>query len=282
MKISRKIVVDYAQIVVGTAITAIGVNGFYDPSHIADGGVTGIGIILQYVIHVPIWLTLAVVNLPLLWLSHRLWGGRVGLRTVVGTLMLSLWVGVLHVRPLTHNILLATIYGGILSGVGLGLVFRARGTTGGTDVVARFASHIFPISMGQAMMVIDFFVIAGFGVVFDASKAMYSLIALFISSKAIDLIQEGTDFARAFTIVTSYPDEVSEKILKQVGRGVTIIGGHGAYTGESRQVLYVVVLRSEVSKVQSLIYEVDQSAFVSVANVHEVVGEGFRSPPLEE
>lgn len=282
MALSRRQILDYGQIMVGTAITATGINGFYVPNHIADGGVSGVGIILQYLLHVPIWLTLAVVNLPLLWLSHRLWGGRVGLRTVVGTLMLSVWVGVLRVSPLSHNVLLAAIYGGILSGVGLGLVFRARGTTGGTDVVARFASHILPVSMGQAMMVIDFFVIAGFGVTFNATKAMYSLIALFISARAIDLVQEGTAFARAFTIVSAKPDEVGQRILNEIGRGVTRIGGHGVYTGESRPLLYVVVLRSELTRVKSLIYEVDPTAFVSVANVHEVVGEGFRKPPLEE
>lgn len=282
MALSRRQFFDYAQIVVGTAITATGINAFYLPNHIADGGVSGIGIILQYLVHVPVWLTLAVVNLPLLWLSHRLWGGRVGLRTIVGTLMLSVWVGVLHLRPFSHNVLLAAIYGGILSGVGLGLVFRARGTTGGTDVVARFASHALPVSMGQAMMVIDFFVIAGFGITFNPTKAMYSLIALFISARAIDLVQEGTAFARAFTIVTGRPDEVGQRILTEIGRGVTRIDGQGAYTGEARILLYVVVLRSELTRVKTLIYEVDPTAFVSVANVHEVVGEGFRRPPLEE
>lgn len=282
MKITRKVVLDYLQIALGTAITATAINGFYSPNHIADGGVSGIGIILLYVLHVPIWLTLAVVNLPLLWLSHRLWGGRVGLRTMVGTIMLSVWVGVLHYHALTHNLLLATIYGGILSGVGLGLVFRARGTTGGSDVVARFASHIFPVSMGQAMMAIDFFVIAAFGFTFDATQAMYSLIALFISSRAIDLVQEGTAFARAFTIVTAHPDRVGSRIMTEIGRGVTRIGGQGGYTGESRPLLYVVVIRSEVTRLKELIYEIDPEAFVVVANVHEVVGEGFRRPPLEE
>ena len=282
MIIRRRVILEYTQITLGTAVTAIGINGFYAPNHIADGGVSGLGIILQYLFHVPIWTTLAIVNLPLLWLSHRLWGGRIGLRTIVGTVLLSVWVGVLHLHALSQNLLLATIYGGILSGVGLGLVFRARGTTGGTDVVARVASHIFPVSMGQGMMAIDFFVIAGFGVTFSPTQAMYSLIALFISSRAIDLIQEGMAYARAFTIVTRCPDRLSARILKEIGRGVTRIGGQGQYTGESRPILYVVVIRSEVTRLKSLIYEEDPDAFVVVANVHEVVGEGFRSPPLEE
>lgn len=282
MKISKRQAREYAQIVLGTALTAVAINGFYAPNHISDGGVSGLGIILQSVLHIPIWVTLTVVNLPLLWLSQRLWGARIGFRTVIGTMMLSLWVGVLRVHPLTENVLLATIYGGILSGVGLGLVFLARGTTGGTDVVARFFSHVLPVSMGQAMMIIDFFVIAGFGITFNPTKAMYSLIALFISARAIDVVQEGTAFARAFTIITSEPELVGERIMKEIGRGVTRLGGQGAYTGQSRPLLYVVVLRSEVTRVKALIYEADPKAFVSVATVHEVVGEGFRKPPLEE
>ncbi|MCY0864590.1 MAG: YitT family protein [Sulfobacillus sp.] len=282
MTIKRKAIMPYIQIIIGTAITATGINGFYAPNHISDGGVSGIGIILQYLLHVPIWVTLTVINLPLLWLSHRLWGGRVGVRTLAGTILLSVMVGVIRVHPLTHNPLLATIYGGILSGTGLGLVFRAKGTTGGTDVIARFLSHILPVSMGQAMMTIDFFIIAGFGVVFNPTQAMYSLIALFISSQAIDVVQEGTAFARAFTIVSGHADVIADRIMAEIGRGVTRIAAEGAYTGEKRPILYVVVLRSEVTRLKELIYDVDPLAFVVVANVHEVVGEGFRSPPLEE
>lgn len=280
--VTRRVVIDYVSMAVGTLITAIGINGFYAPNHISDGGVSGLGIILQYVGHIPIFVTLLVVNMPLLWLSHRLWGGKVGLRTIVGTLLLSLMVALVHPRPLSHNLLLATVYGGILSGAGLGLVFRARGTTGGTDVLARLASRIFPVSMGQAMMFIDFFVIAGFGATFDAEKAMYSLIALFISARVIDLVQEGTAFARAFTIMTQYSEEVSQRVMESMGRGVTVMRGHGGYTGDPRQMLYVVVLRSEVTRLKELVFEVDPTAFVVVASVHEVVGEGFRRPPSEQ
>lgn len=278
----RKAARDYLTITVGTAITAVGINGFYVPNHISDGGVSGLGIILLYLLHIPVWVTLTLINLPLLWLSHQLWGGRVGARTVFGSLMLSLWVAVIQIRPITHVVLLATVYGGILSGTGLGLVFKSRGTTGGTDVVARFFSHILPVSMGQAMMGIDFFIIAAFGVTFSPQVAMYSLIALFISSRAIDLVQEGTAFARAFTIVTEKPHAISVRILQEIGRGVTRLGGYGQFTGFERSILYVVVLRSEVTRLKELIYDVDPKAFVVVSNVHEVVGEGFRHPPLEE
>lgn len=273
---------EYLMIAVGTAITATGINGFYAPNQISDGGVAGIGIILLYTLRVPIWLVLLGVNLPLLWLSHRLWGGRVGARTLFGTIMLSVWTGVLRWHPFTRDILLATVYGGILSGVGLGLVFRARGTTGGTDVVARFLTHLLPVSMGQAMLAIDFFIIAGFGVVFSPTLAMYSLIALFISSQAIDLVQEGSGFARAFTIITGEPERLAQAILRELGRGVTRIEGTGVYSGLPRPILLVVVSRSEVTRLKELIYALDPRAFVVVGTVHEVVGEGFRRPPREE
>ncbi len=277
----RRVVWDYIQISIGTVITAVGINGFYVPNRISDGGVSGLGIILFYVAHVPLWVTLLLVNLPLLWLSHKLWGGRVGSRTVYGTLMLSLAVALIHLHALTHNVLLAAVYGGVLSGVGLGLVFRSRGTTGGTDVVARFLSHWSPVSMGQGMMLIDFFIIAGFGFVFNPTLAMFSLIALFISSRAIDVVQEGVSYARAFTIVSAKADVVAQKILDTMNRGVTRMGATGEYTGEQRPILYVVVTRSEVTTLKDLIYEVDREAFVVVGTVHEVVGEGFRKPPME-
>ncbi|MCL4521608.1 MAG: YitT family protein [Firmicutes bacterium] len=274
--------IDYLIIIVGTAMTATAVNAFYVPNQISDGGVSGLGIILLYLLHVPVWLTLIALNLPLLWLSHRLWGGRVSTRTVFGTVMLSLWVALLHWHPFTRNILLATVYGGVLSGVGLGLVFRSKGTTGGTDVVARFLTHVLPVSMGQGLLFMDVFVIAGFGVAFNPTHAMYSLIALFISSRAIDLVQEGIEYARAFTIITQHGDELSHRILQEMGRGVTHTRGEGAYTGEPRDILFVVVGRAEVTRMKSLIYGIDPDAFVVVGNVHEVVGEGFRKPPVEE
>ncbi len=282
MTAKRRIILDYLQITTGTVVTAVGINGFYVPNRISDGGVSGLGIILFYLVHIPVWATLLVINLPLLWLSHKLWGGRVGSRTVYGTVMLSVAVALLTIHPLTHNTLLASVYGGLLSGVGLGLVFRSRGTTGGTDVAARFLSHLLPVSMGQGMMLIDFFIIAGFGFVFNPTIAMFSLIALFISSRAIDVVQEGVSYARAFTIVSQHADEIAQRVLANMDRGVTRIGGTGEYTGEQRTILYVVVTRSEVTTLKELVYEVDPEAFVVVGTVHEVVGEGFRKPPLEE
>ncbi|WP_053960561.1 YitT family protein [Sulfobacillus thermosulfidooxidans] len=277
----QRILWDYGMMTLGTAITAVGINGFYVPARISDGGISGVGIILLYLLHVPLWVSLTVLNVPLLWLSKKLWGNRVGTRTVYGTLMLSVMVGIIRIGAVTHNVLLATVYGGLLSGIGLGMVFRARGTTGGSDVIARLLTRFLPITMGQGMMIVDFFVIAAFGVVFNPTLAMYSLIALFISSRAIDVVQEGVSYARAFTIVSQKPDIIAAKVLEVMDRGVTRIGAYGEYTKEPREILYVVITRSEVSTLKELIYSVDPSAFVVVATVHEVVGEGFRKPPLE-
>jgi uncharacterized membrane-anchored protein YitT (DUF2179 family) len=161
------------------------------------------------------------------------------------------------------------------------MVFRARGTTGGSDVIARLLIRFLPLTMGQGMMAVDFFVIAGFGVIFNPTLAMYSLIALFISSRAIDVVQEGISYARAFTIVSQKPDIIAAKVLETMDRGVTRIGASGEYTKEPREILYVVVTRSEVSTLKDLIYSIDPMAFVVVATVHEVLGEGFRKPPLQ-
>jgi uncharacterized membrane-anchored protein YitT (DUF2179 family) len=273
---------DYVAIALGTGIAAVGINGFYVPNRISDGGVAGVGIILLYLLHVPVWVTLAALNLPLIWLSHRLWGGRVGARTIFGTLMLSFSTAVVRVGPLTHDTLLAAIYGGLLSGVGLGLVFRSRGTTGGTDVAARFLSRVLPLSMGQSMAAIDFFIISGFGLIFSPQAAMYALIALFVSSRAIDGVQEGLNYARAFFIISAHDREIARAVLTELGRGVTFWQAQGMYTGTARPVLYVVVTRAEVARLKHLIYQRDPAAFVVIGNVYEVMGEGFRRPPLDE
>ncbi len=272
---------EWALIVAGTAITALGVNLFYVPNHIADGGVTGIGIMVLYAWHVPIWATLAVLNLPLLWLAHRLWGGRVSTRTVAGAALLSLFVGVLNFPPATHDPLLATVYGGLLSGVGLGLVFRSRGTTGGTDIVARFLAHVLPVSTGQAMLAVDFFVIAGMGVMFNPTAAMYSLIALFISTRALDVVQEGIAYERAILILSQQGDEIGRRLLEELGRGVTRWPVTGLYTGDTRPAVYIVISRSELTRLKALVHSVDPTAFLVVSPAHEVLGEGFRPFPRE-
>lgn len=275
-------VMDYAVMTAGTAVTALGINLFYVPNRISDGGVSGLGIILLYGLHIPLWVTLAGLNLPLIWLSHRMWGGRVGIRTIYGTGMLALMVAIIHFPAPTHDLLLASVYGGLLSGAGLGLVFRSRGTTGGTDVMARFLAHVFPVSVGQGMMLVDFFVIAAFGVMFNPRVAMYSLIALFISARAIDVVQEGVEFARQAIIFSEHGDTIGQRVLQDLGRGVTLFHATGLYSGEQRPALYVVVSRSEVTRLKDAVYGVDPRAFMVVSGVHEVVGEGFRNPPLEE
>ncbi|MCL8208155.1 MAG: YitT family protein [Actinomycetia bacterium] len=273
---------DYILIAVGTALTALGVNVFYAPNRISDGGVAGLGIILLYLWHVPVWVTLTALNVPLIWLSHRLWGARVGGRTVFGTLMLSLWVAVLHPTPPTHDLLLATVYGGLLSGVGLGLVFRSKGTTGGTDILARLIARWLPVSVGQGLLAVDFFVIGGFGVLFNATQAMYSLIALFISTRAIDVVQEGVGFARQAIIVSDHNEAIGRRVLEELGRGATAIPARGLYTRRERPALLVVVSRSELTRLKDLVYHIDPGAFVIISAVHEVVGEGFRPPSRSE
>jgi uncharacterized membrane-anchored protein YitT (DUF2179 family) len=274
--------VEYGLIAAGTAVTALGVNMFYAPSHIADGGVTGLAIIGWALFRIPLWVTLAAVNFPLLWLSHRLWGGKVGRRTVFGTLMLAFWVGVLHPAPPTHDLLLAAVYGGLLSGVGLGLVFRSRGTTGGTDVVARFLAHALPVTVGQGMLLVDSAVITAFGIIFRPTAAMYSLIALFVSTRAIDVVQEGVGFARQALIFSDHHQEIGRRILAELGRGATLIPATGLYSAEPRPVLYVVVGRPEVTKLKTTVYAVDPQAFMVIGGAHEVVGQGFRVPPPVE
>jgi uncharacterized membrane-anchored protein YitT (DUF2179 family) len=280
-RIFRSAAADWVLIPLGTAVTALGVNLFYAPNRIADGGVTGIGIIVLYAWHIPLWVTITVLNLPLLWWAHRLWGGHVSLRTIVGAGSLSLFLGVLRIPAPTHNLLLATVYGGLLSGAGLGLVFRSRGTTGGTDILARFLPRVLPLSTGQTMLAVDFFVICGMGVMFSPTAAMFSLIALFIATRALDVVQEGIAYERAVLIISDQGEAIGRRVVEELGRGATAWTATGLYTGRARPALYVVVSRSELTRLKAAVQDVDPHAFVVVSPAHEVLGEGFRPFPRE-
>lgn len=273
---------DYAGIFVGVTVTALALDWFLVPNRIAAGGVSGIATVLHFALkgRIPVGLTMLVLNIPLFWASVRTFGGRFGAKTLFGTIVLSLMVDLLAVfirAPLTDNLLLAALYGGVGAGLGMGLTFRFNGTTGGTDLGARLLNHFTSLSVGRALMIIDAGVIVLAGIVFEqADLALYALITVFITSKAIDTLLEGPDFAKAAFIITGRADELVEAVFANLGRGVTALEGRGAFTGQNRQVLLCVVGRSEQNRLRETIGAVDPQAFVIFTAAHEVLGEGFK------
>jgi uncharacterized membrane-anchored protein YitT (DUF2179 family) len=277
-KIDRKAIRDYISIFLGSLVTALALNWFLIPNRIATGGVSGFATILFHLFKIPVGLLMALVNIPLFALGWRNMGHRFALRSLFGAMSVSFLIDLLapQLVPLTSDPLLATIYGGALSGVGLGITFRAGGSTGGTDLGAQLLHRFLKTSPGFALMVIDFLVILLAGIVFDAELALYGILGLFLTSMAIDLLQEGVPLTRAAYIISEHNSEISQAILNQMERGVTELSGKGLYTGQARPVLFVIVARFEVSQLKSLVAEIDPKAFVVITSASEVLGEGFK------
>ncbi len=264
---------------VGSAIMAMGLNMFLIPNRIAAGGVSGLGVILFHLLNIPVGLTILVFNIPLFILAMKFLGIKSVFRSLSGTIFLSVLVELLAPLPtLTTDLLLATIYGGIVLGIGLGLVFRSGGSTGGTALAAQLLNFFRGFSVGQGILGIDFLIIAIAGIAFSAELAMYALISLFVTSKVIDFVQEGLSLAKACFIISNHPREISKSILTELDRGVTLLKGQGGYTGEDKEILLCVVSQSEVTRLKRIVWDRDPHSFVIVSNVQEVLGEGFHQP----
>lgn len=269
---------NYLGITLGALITAVALNMFLIPNKVAAGGVSGMATILHYLLGMPVGATMLALNIPLLLASVKILGARFGVKTVFGAAVLSLAIDLTapYTPVLTNDLLLSALYGGALSGVGLGLVFRFGGTTAGTDLAAAIINKLTKISVGQALLTVDFFVIASAGVAFaSAELALYALLSLFLTSYIIDLIQEGPSTAKAFFIMSLRTEIIGRHIMDELDRGVTFFDCRGGYTGQRRQALLCVVGTAEVSKLKNLIGNIDPNAFVMVADAHEVLGEGF-------
>jgi len=267
------------QLLAGALLMSLSANVFLVPLKLAEGGVTGIGIILYHLLGVPMWVTQVVVNIPILALGVKVKGWRLLRRSLIGVAAYSFFLALTAgIPPITDQVVLAIVYGGLTMGIGLGLVLRSGGTTGGTEVLALVLQQHLGFSVGTMVLAVDAVVLAAAAIAFSPEAAMWAVITLFISSKVVDVVQVGLYAARGVTIITTRPDPIARRIMTEVERGVTIINGTGAFTGEPRAVLYTVAQRAELTQVKQIAYAEDPKAFVVVAEVHEVLGEGFRDP----
>lgn len=273
-----RVIREYGGVLIGTAIVAAAFQLFLVPNQIAAGGISGLGIILFHLLRIPVGLTILLLNLPLFIIAAKIFGGRFIVRGLFGATALSALVELLAFLPVvTEDLLLASLYGGIVMGIGIAIVFRARGSTGGTVLAAQVLNKLFGFTMGQSLLGVDFLVVALAGLVFNLELAMYALISLFVSSRVIDLVQEGLGNSKAALIISDKTDEIAEKIIKELDRGATVLTGKGAYTGQAREMVLTVVSQSEVPRLKNIVHETDPRAFVIVGSAHEVVGEGFKA-----
>ena len=273
---------DFALIAVGAIIQAIGLRLFLVPANLASGGVSGISQLINHYTGWPIGLMVLIGNVPLFVIGWRFLGGsRFALRTALAVVVYSLFVDLIpHFRfmpaSLTDDIFLNSLYGAVVSGVGYGLVYRGRGTSGGSDVLARILNHYRNVPMTQSYLMVDSAVILAAGFVFSWKQALYAIITLYVSGIVSETVLEGQGMIHTALIVSTKPDEIAQRVLKEMERGVTILQGKGAYTGADRPVLYCVVSRSEVSQLKAILQEVDPKAFMVIGQAHEAVGEGFK------
>lgn len=277
----RKLIHAYVWMTIGSALIALGLDLFLVPNRIAAGGVSGLATIIYYLSgeRVPVGWTLFILNIPLFLLSYRELGPKVFVRSLYGAIITSILVELLapYLPVLTHDLLLAAFYGGVVTGIGMGVVLRAGGTTGGTDLVARLLHKYLPVTVGQGLLGSDFVVISLAGIFFNAELALYALLALLVTSKVIDLVQEGISYAKAAYIITVKPEEITRAIFRELERGVTALPAQGMYTGEKRPLLICVVGKTEESRLKELVYRIDPQAFVFITDTHEVLGEGFKT-----
>lgn len=273
---------DYAFIIAGAIIQAISVVVFLAPADLAPGGVSGLALILSralpFAIAIGAWVLL--LNLPLFALGVRYLGGwRFLIRTIVTVVLYSGATALLErigVGGVTDDIVLNTLFGGIIGGIGMGLVFRAQATTGGTDILALLLVRWRSIPLSQSYLITDVIVIALAGLVFGWEKALYAVIALYVSGVAAETISEGVHIGRTALIITQKPEEVAQAVMNRMGRGVTRWTATGAYTGAQRPILFIVISRAETSVLKALVAQTDPQAFVVIGQAQEVYGEGFR------
>ncbi len=265
-------------IICGSLFFAFGLQFFIIANGLAEGGLTGVSLILHYLSGWPAGLILGILNIPVLLFGWYKWGFRFVFKTILSVLLISAMVDVLHLAGLvlpTEDLLLAALYGGVLTGLGTGLVLRSGATTGGMDIAARFLHEKYGFKMGSVFFSFDTGVLVIVALLFGLEKALYTLVALFVYSQVVDRIIEGFNEARAVVIVAKEPISIKEAIIRELGRGATLIRGHGVYTGDEKEIIYLVIGKRQLLQLKKLVRELDPQAFVIVNDVHEVLGEGF-------
>lgn len=270
---------DYIKIVLGASLMALSLDMFLIPNTIAAGGVSGIAAILEYAFDFKPSLVIAIINVPLFVVGFKTLGKKFLLKSFVGTAVLSIMAEVLYNVPkVTSNLLIASLSGGIVMGIGMGLVMSVNSTTGGTEVLAKILKKRFKkLSVGKLIVIIDGVVIVASALitkVFDLSA--YAVISLMVSTYILDVMLDGVDFAKQVYIISEKADEISQKIFSEVNRGVTGVNIRGMYTKKEKTMLLCIVKRSEIPLVKKVVTNIDENAFVMLSDVKEVYGEGFK------
>jgi len=289
---TKKWFLDYGMIPIGSFVMAFGYVFFITPHKIVPGGVYGLGIIVYYLTKgmtywpdgFPIGLFSLLINIPLTYIGVKLLGPRFGVKTIYGLIVSSIlmdvitWMRVVGDAPLVNDVLLSCIFGGVLSGIGLGFIFRAKATSGGSDIIAMIMTKYTRIPIGQMLIWVDSaIVLVGLAAFKDWQIPLYSMIVIYITGRAVDLILEGENYNKALFIVSDKYEDIRQKIIFELGRGGTYLKGVGMFTNAEKNIIFTVVSRREAAILEEHINLVDPKAFITVMDASEILGEGFRS-----
>jgi uncharacterized membrane-anchored protein YitT (DUF2179 family) len=269
---------NYLLITLGAFLVALGFNWFLIPNKIAAGGLSGIATVTFHLFQLPVGIVVLVLNIPLFIAGIIILGRIFGVKTFFSTIILSLIIdSTAFLDPLSSDLLLAALAGGVFTGAGLGIIFHLNASTGGTDIAAKLLHTFVPyFSVGQLLLAIDAAVVISAGLIFKNYDLMlYAAISIFVMSRVIDTILLGVNYTNTIFIISSNPDEIAQQILYNLNRGVTELKGTGKFTGKDRPVLMSVVKSRDVHKVKKIVMDLDESAFVFITSTREVVGEGF-------
>lgn len=277
-------------ILIGAAIMSFGLVNFNMQNKLAEGGFTGITLLFYFLFKWDPSYTNLLLNIPLFIIGWKSLGKSSFLYTIIGTLAVSvfLWIFQRNIidMPLKHDLTLAALFAGVFTGIGLGIIFRYGGTTGGVDIIARLVHKFAGWNMGKTMFIFDVCVITLSLITYlNYKQAMYTLVAVFVGARVIDFMQEGAYSARGAMVISDKNEEIGEKIMAELDRGVTVLKGYGFYTRSDREVIYCVVAKNEIFRLKNLVTSIDPHAFISISVVHDVHGEGFtldeNKKPLE-
>ena len=274
-----KRVLSYVLVILGAGIYSAGFQFFLYPHAIPAGGVTGVAMIINFLTGLPVGVLIMVINIPLFILAWRRFGFRFILLSLVGTILTGVYVDIFALWPIhiTDQPLLAAIYGGLIEGLGLGIVYRAGGTTGGTDVIAKFLrSRRQDINLSTFVLVLDICVVTAFAVVFRKyENALYAIIAMYAASKVIDFVLYGAVNSKVCYVITDRSEEMKDGIINILNRGVTFLHGEGAWSGKEKNIILCVIKQKQIVELKHLVKQIDENAFVIVSDSREVFGEGF-------
>lgn len=273
----RPVYVDYVLIIMGSFIIGFAIKNMYDPVNLVTGGASGFAIIMRGLVNIPLWVTNTLVNIPLFLAAYKLKGWKFIKRTLVATLSLSVSLYVIPYMPfVTEDLLLVSLFGGIVTGVGTGLVLICHATTGGTDMLAVLLHRKFRhYSVAQILQVLDALIVLVGATVFGIRYALYALIAIYALAKITDSMIEGMKFSKQAFIISDKSKEIAQQIMEEMERGVTALDAVGMYSGIGKKMLFCVVSKKEIVQLREIVEALDPRAFVIVNDVREVFGEGF-------